>query len=42
MSRARRLAMIDRDYPELSLPRQCVLLGISRSSLYYQPAPVRL
>jgi len=32
--------MIDRDHPELSLVRQCSLLGISRSSLYYQPAPV--
>jgi putative transposase len=41
MSRARRLAMIDRNYPELSLTRQCALLRVSRSSLYYQPAPVR-
>jgi putative transposase len=32
--------MIDRDHPELSVVRQCSLLGISRSSVYYQPAPV--
>jgi putative transposase len=32
--------MIDREHPELSLVRQCSLLGICRSSLYYQPAPV--
>jgi putative transposase len=32
--------MIDWDHPELSLVRQCSLLGISRSSLYYQPATV--
>jgi putative transposase len=30
--------MIDRDHPRLSQVRQCALLGISRSSLYYQPA----
>ena len=29
--------MIDREEPKLSLVRQCVLLGISRSSLYYLP-----
>jgi putative transposase len=37
MSRSQRLGMIDREHPELSLVRQCSLLGISRSSLYYQP-----
>lgn len=41
MSRPQRLGMIDREHPELSLVRQCSLLGISRSSLYYQPAPAR-
>ena len=41
MSRPQRLDMIDREHPELSLVRQCSLLGISRSSLYYQPAPAR-
>ena len=39
MSRSQRLAMIDREHPQLSLVRQCSLLGVSRSSLYYQPAP---
>jgi putative transposase len=39
MSRSQRLGMIDREHPELSLVRQCSLLGVSRSSLYYQPAP---
>lgn len=27
------------DHPQLSLVRQCQLLGISRASLYYQPKP---
>jgi hypothetical protein len=40
MRRPQRLAMVDREHQELSLVRQCALLGISRSSLYYQPAPV--
>ena len=31
--------MIDRLNKHLSLIRQCQLLGLSRSSLYYQPAP---
>ena len=31
--------MIDRDAP-LSLLRQCELLGLSRSSLYYRPQPI--
>ena len=29
--------MVDREHPSLSLVRQCALLGVSRSSLYYQP-----
>ena len=37
MSRSQRRAMIDREEPKLSLVRQCALLGISRSSLYYPP-----
>ena len=37
MSRSQRRAMIDREEPNLSLVRQCALLGISRSSLYYLP-----
>jgi putative transposase len=29
--------MIDRDRPKLSVSRQCKLVGLSRSSLYYRP-----
>ncbi len=39
MSRPQRLAMVDREHPMLSVVKQCSLLGISRSSVYYQPAP---
>src|SRR3954471_18302043 len=39
LSRAERTPMIDRLKKHLSLTRQCQLLGLSRSSLYYQPAP---
>ena len=35
MSQERRLEMIDRKHLELSLLRQCILLDISRSSVYY-------
>ena len=37
MSRERRREMIEDGHPELSKLKQCALLGISRSSLYYQP-----
>ena len=37
MSRAKRREMVDRRRQQLSLVRQCALLGISRSSLYYRP-----
>ena len=37
MSRPARLAMIDRADEKVSLVRQCRLVGISRSSLYYRP-----
>jgi putative transposase len=30
---------VDRQHPSLSVVRQCALLGISRSSVYYQPVP---
>ena len=30
--------MVEPQHPELSVRRQCVLLGLSRSSLYYEPA----
>ncbi len=39
MSRSQRLAMVDREHPKLSVVKQCSLLGISRSSVYYQLAP---
>lgn len=39
MSRVERLALIEREQAELSLEAQTKLLGISRSSLYYQPRP---
>ena len=37
MSRAERRAMVTRPHPGLSLSRQCRLLSIGRSSLYYTP-----
>lgn len=32
--------MVEADHPELSIAQQCVILGISRSSYYYQPKEV--
>ena len=37
MSRAERRTMVIRAHPGLSLSRQCRLLSIGRSSLYYTP-----
>ena len=37
MSRERRHKMVDRQHPKLPTVRQCALVGISRSSLYYRP-----
>ena len=37
MSRPERRAMVERDHPSLGLSRQCRLLSIGRSSLYYTP-----
>ena len=37
MSRERRREMVDREHPALSTVRQCALIGISRSSVYYRP-----
>ena len=37
MSRPERRAMVVRDHPALSLSRQCRLLSLGRSSLYYTP-----
>ncbi len=33
--------LVDYDHPELSFSRQCVLLGLAGSTLYYRPKPVR-
>ena len=41
MSREQRQGLIDREHRQVSLVRQCVLLGISRGSVYYQPKPAR-
>src|SRR4051794_9676473 len=38
MSLERRRPMIDPEHPQLSVVRQCELVSISRSGLYYQPA----
>ena len=39
MSRRRRLAMVDRGHPGLSVVKQCRLLQLSRSAVYYRPTP---
>ena len=36
-----RRKLVDHDQPELSVSRQCLLLGLPRSTLYYRPTPVR-
>ena len=41
MSRRRRLAMVDRGHPKLSVVKQCRLLRLSHSSVYYRPAPAK-
>jgi putative transposase len=33
--------MVDPQHPQLSVARQCALLGLVRSSYYYQPVPLR-
>ena len=37
MSLAQRRGMVDREHLSLSIARQCALLGVARSSLYYRP-----
>ena len=37
MNPARRREMVDREHPSLPIVRQCALVGVSRSSLYYCP-----
>lgn len=39
MSRSRRMAMVDRGHPRLSVVKQCRLLKLSRSSVYYRRKP---
>ena len=36
MSLAQRRGMVNLEHPSLSIARQCVLLGVSRSGLYYR------
>jgi putative transposase len=38
MNRAERVAMVDRSRTDLSVRRQCTLLGLARSGVYHQPA----
>ena len=40
MSPGRRREMVDREHPKLPIVRQCALLEVSRSSLYYRPKAV--
>ena len=35
-----KIALVERDNPDVSLSRQAELTGVSRSSLYYQPVPI--
>ena len=39
MSAPDRKAMLDREHPELSMRRQCAMLGIARSGVYRLPRP---
>src|SRR5579859_8119489 len=39
LSRAARIALVERENTEVPLTRQADLLSLSRSSLYYQPVP---
>ena len=36
MSPGQRREMVDREHPSLPIVRQCALLGVSRSSIYYR------
>lgn len=42
LCRNERLALLERDALELTLTTQCDLLGLNRTSLYYQPQPPSL
>ena len=39
MSRTKRISMVDRNHPKLSIAEQCDVLSIHRSGLYYKPLP---
>jgi putative transposase len=39
MSASDRRAKLDRAHPELSIRRQCVMLGVARSGVYREPKP---
>lgn len=39
MSASNRRAKLDRDHPDLSVRRQCAMLGVARSCLYRKPSP---
>jgi len=39
MSAPDRRAKLDRDHPELSIRRQCAILGVARSGVYRKPRP---
>ena len=40
LTRPARLALIDREDPELPIKTQAELLGLNRSGIYYQPVPI--
>ena len=42
MSPAEKKAFVRRDHPDLSVSRQCRLLKLSRSALFYTPAVIAL
>jgi putative transposase len=33
--------LVDHEHPEISISRQCALLGLARSTLYNRPIPMR-
>lgn len=39
MSRTKRISMVERNHPKLSIAEQCDALNIHRSGLYYKPLP---
>src|SRR2546430_2279723 len=39
MSASNRRAKLDRDHPNLSVRRQCAMLGVARSGVYRKPSP---